>query len=55
MRQGREPWLASQRRGVDAGLRSVLGGCDATGGSHSGVTREKALKAQPVLSISGSY
>lgn len=55
MRLGREPWLASQRSGVDAGWRSVLGGCHAPGGSHSDVTRGKTLKAQPVLSISGVY
>lgn len=55
MRQGREPWLASQRRGVDAGRRSVLGGRHAPAGSHSDVTRGKTLKAQPVLSISGVY
>jgi len=31
------------------------GGCDAPGGSHSLVARGKALKAQRVLSVSGSY
>lgn len=39
---------------MDAGWGNVLGGCRAPGGSHSGVTRGKALKAEPVLSISGS-
>lgn len=55
MRQGREPWLASHRRGADAGWRSVLRGCDAPRESNSAETRGKALKAQPVFSISGSY
>lgn len=55
MRLESKPWLTSQRRGVNAGWRSILWQCGAPGWTHSSVTRGKALKAQPVLPILVSY